>query len=47
MTALNICDGTLGGIVTWYPTDHLPHEQLPEVVTTIAADPHVVGCRLD
>ncbi|WP_351233718.1 methyltransferase domain-containing protein [Streptomyces sp. NPDC002133] len=31
MTALELKDGTLGGIVAWYSTVHTPPEELPEV----------------
>lgn len=31
MTALNLGDGVLGGIVAWYSTIHIPPELLPDV----------------
>jgi SAM-dependent methyltransferase len=31
MTALDLPDGALGGIVAWYSTIHIPRERLPEV----------------
>jgi SAM-dependent methyltransferase len=31
MTALDLADGTLGGIVAWYSVIHTPPAQLPEV----------------
>lgn len=33
MTALDIEDGTLGGVVAWYSTIHIPDPELPSVLT--------------
>lgn len=32
MTALDLQDNSLGGIVAWYSIIHIPQEQLPEVL---------------
>ncbi|MFF4330630.1 class I SAM-dependent methyltransferase [Streptomyces sp. NPDC001591] len=34
--ALDVADGALGGVVSWYGTDRLPQEELPEVCTEFA-----------
>ena len=33
MTALDLADGALGGVVAWYSIIHTPPERLPEVFT--------------
>src|ERR687893_415930 len=33
MTALDLPDGTLGGVVAWYSTIHIPRERLAHVFT--------------
>ncbi|MGW2675709.1 class I SAM-dependent methyltransferase [Streptomyces sp. NPDC001436] len=34
--ALDVADGALGGVVSWYGTDRLPPEELPEVCAEFA-----------